>query len=374
MFAGRCSASGSGAVLKTPAASCIVASSVRLSQDLERKLCQQDWCESATCCMLEIDGFQSVGTLSSVASFRRAGAPKTLARLRVPATQRVRSRFLMESSLRGSLGSSGSGSSVADSVLKQLASLEQSLSSNLAGLRQIQATVAAMEGTGKPETQSQRVARSRIFELITFVILASNAIWTGQLCVEIEVNDAPIILQAHAAVILIESFFVLYFTLEIGLRFGAFKRRRRRECMHAAHMVRPVIQRTLVRSLPSAWLETLTCDACRDGWFAFDTVLVILMWFETWLLSLVQIFFGDISNSSSFRLIRLLRLTRMARMARLLRSVPELLIIVRAIAIALRSVFFLMVLPFGLVYVFALLFSQLFDGKNQPPGLPGFQL
>ena len=61
-------------------------------------------------------------------------------------------------------------------------------------------------------------------------------------------------------------------------------------------------------------------------------------------------------------------------MARLLRSVPELLIIVRAIAIALRSVFFLMVLLFGLVYVFALLFSQLFDGKNQPPGLPGFQL
>ena len=58
----------------------------------------------------------------------------------------------------------------------------------------------------------------------------------------------------------------------------------------------------------------------------------------------------------------------MARMARLLRSVPELLIIVRAIAIALRSVFFLMVLLVGLVYVFALLFNQLFDGKNQPAG------
>ena len=66
--------------------------------------------------------------------------------------------------------------------------------------------------------------------------------------------------------------------------------------------------------------------------------------------------------------MRLLRLTRMARMARLLRSVPELLIIVRAIAIALRSVFFLMVLLVGLVYVFSLLFNQLLDGKNQPPG------
>ena len=36
--------------------------------------------------------------------------------------------------------------------------------------------------------------------------------------------------------------------------------------------------------------------------------------------------------------MRLLRFTRLARMARLLRSIPELLIIVRAIAIALRSV------------------------------------
>ena len=50
---------------------------------------------------------------------------------------------------------------MADSVLKQLASLEQSLSSNLAGLRQIQATVAAMEGTGKPETQSQSLQSQR---------------------------------------------------------------------------------------------------------------------------------------------------------------------------------------------------------------------
>ena len=40
-------------------------------------------------------------------------------------------------------------------------------------------------------------------------------------------------------------------------------------------------------------------DAFRDGWFAFDMVLVILMWFETWLLSLIQLVSGDISSSSS---------------------------------------------------------------------------
>ncbi|CAE7282106.1 Sh, partial [Symbiodinium pilosum] len=178
----------------------------------------------------------------------------------------------------------------------------------------------------------QQVARSRIFEIITFMILVCNAVWTG---IEIEINDAPVILQAHVAIILTENLFVLFFTFELAVRFGAFRRK---------------------------------CDACRDGWFAFDTALVMLMWFETWFLSLVQFFANDPSSSSSFRLMRLLRLTRMARMARLLRSVPELLIIVRAIAIALRSVFFLMVLLVGLVYVFSLLFNQLLDGKNQPPG------
>ena len=40
----------------------------------------------------------------------------------------------------------------------------------------------------------------------------------------------------------------------------------------------------------------------------------------------------------------------------------------------LRSeVFFLMVLLLGLVYIFALFFTQLLDGKNQPPGVLALQ-
>ncbi|CAK9083685.1 unnamed protein product, partial [Durusdinium trenchii] len=109
-------------------------------------------------------------------------------------------------------------------------------------------------------------------------------------------------------------------------------------------------------------------EALRDAWFLFDGVLVFLMWSETWLLSICLALFAPDASSSGFRLMRLLRFTRLARMARLLRSIPELLIIVRAIAIALRSVFFLMVLLVGLVYVFALLFMELLDGKNQAPG------
>ncbi|CAJ1360356.1 unnamed protein product, partial [Effrenium voratum] len=178
----------------------------------------------------------------------------------------------------------------------------------------------------------QRVARSRAFELATFAALASNALWTG---IEMEINDAPAIQQAHPAIIVIENLFILFFSLELALRFGAFRRKK---------------------------------QALRDFWFVFDASLVLLMWSETWVLSLCLALFAPGTGSERFRLLRLLRFTRLARMARLLRSIPELLIIVRAIAIALKSVFFLMVLLLGLVYVFALLFTQLMDGKNQPPG------
>ncbi|CAJ1436142.1 unnamed protein product [Effrenium voratum] len=40
-----------------------------------------------------------------------------------------------------------------------------------------------------------------------------------------EINDAPAIQQAHPAIIVIENLFILFFSLELALRFGAFRRR-----------------------------------------------------------------------------------------------------------------------------------------------------
>jgi hypothetical protein len=56
---------------------------------------------------------------------------------------------------------------------------------------------------------------------------------------------------------------------------------------------------------------------------------------------------------------RLLKLARIARMARLLRSAPELLVMIKALSIALRSVAFAFILLGFLIYVFAILFTQL---------------
>merc|ERR1719183_2384679 len=66
-----------------------------------------------------------------------------------------------------------------------------------------------------------------------------------------------------------------------------------------------------------------------------------------------------LGNASLLRLLRLLRLSRMARMARLLRSMPELLVLIKGMIAAIRSVFFTLLLLFLLLYVFSILFRQL---------------
>merc|ERR1719345_549936 len=69
---------------------------------------------------------------------------------------------------------------------------------------------------------------------------------------------------------------------------------------------------------------------------------------------------GDgLGNTSILRLVRLLRLTRMARMIRLLRAMPELMILVKGISVAMRSVFFTLCLLFLEIFIFAIAFTQL---------------
>merc|ERR1712003_287953 len=101
----------------------------------------------------------------------------------------------------------------------------------------------------------------------------------------------------------------------------------------------------------------------KDGWFVFDTFMVTMMIFETWIMFVVVAAAGgggqSLGNAGMLRILRLLRLSRMARMARLLRSMPELLILIKGMVAALRSVFFTLLLLVILMYVFAILFRQM---------------
>merc|ERR1719265_1702587 len=88
------------------------------------------------------------------------------------------------------------------------------------------------------------------------------------------------------------------------------------------------------------------------------------MIFETWIMMVLMLVAGGgsssgMGNASLLRLLRLLRLSRMARMARLLRSMPELLVLIKGMIAAIRSVFFTLLLLVLLLYVFSILFRQM---------------
>jgi len=128
-----------------------------------------------------------------------------------------------------------------------------------------------------------------------------------------------------------EHLFCIYFSVEWIVRFCAFRRK---------------------------------CDCLFDAWFVFDSIMVILMVGETWVMTIVTQTMGleggsPLGNTSVLRLFRLLRLARLLRM---LRSLPELMILIKGMVTAMTSVLYVMGLLVMLTYVFAIAFTQLTVG------------
>lgn len=141
-----------------------------------------------------------------------------------------------------------------------------------------------------------------------------------------------------------EHFFCVFFSLELLIRFCAFQSKR---------------------------------DCSKDAWFVFDSCLVFVMVLDTWIISFITQILADgatannVANANSalpnigiLCMARLLRLTCMARMARLLRSCPELFVLLKGMAVAVWSVFFILVLLFVGLYVFGIAFVQLLSGEE----------
>lgn len=124
-----------------------------------------------------------------------------------------------------------------------------------------------------------------------------------------------------------ENFFCVYFTLEVIIRYLAFKRK---------------------------------MDCLFDGWMVFDSTLVAIMILETWILP----FLGDSDIPIDFAILRLLRLLRITRMGKLMRFFPELQIIVKGMLAAVRSVSVTLGMLILIWYIFAILFTdQYHQGK-----------
>jgi hypothetical protein len=185
--------------------------------------------------------------------------------------------------------------------------------------------------TGKVAT----IAKSSLFENVTFAVIFVNAIWIS---IDMDNNDAPVLFEAHPVFFIAENAFCLYFTVELVIRFLAFKRK-------------------------------LNC--LKDFWFTFDCFLVTVMVLETWVLTAALFFLSSEGNSSPFgnlsvlRIFRIAKMIRITRMARLLREVPELVVLLKGIGAALRTVGVFSVLWLIIIYVFAIIFRSSSDGDSK---------
>eukprot|EP00927_Polykrikos_kofoidii_P073781 TRINITY_DN69804_c0_g1_i1.p1 TRINITY_DN69804_c0_g1~~TRINITY_DN69804_c0_g1_i1.p1 ORF type:complete len:720 (-),score=67.83 TRINITY_DN69804_c0_g1_i1:288-2447(-) len=173
----------------------------------------------------------------------------------------------------------------------------------------------------------QKIARNSIFENITLAVILLNTLW---LSIDMSYNTSTIQNDALPIFIIMDNVFVFYFSFEWSVRFGAFQSK---------------------------------LNALRDAWFVFDTAMVALMVFETW----IMFIFVEVSSfktmfradTAIFGVIRLLRLSRLARLAYIFRRVPELIILVKGVGAAMRSVVWSFVLLLLVLYVFAVLFNSL---------------
>lgn len=175
---------------------------------------------------------------------------------------------------------------------------------------------------------AQAVARSSIFENVTLGVILFNAVW---IAVDTDFNLADFLLDADPPFIVAENFFCAYFSMEWLTRFCAFRRKR---------------------------------DGLQDFWFVFDSALAGLMVLETWVMTSIMYASKSSSSGTPFdpavlKLFRLMRLSRMMRMARLLRAMPELMILIKGMAVAMRSVVFTLSLLMIIMYVFAIAIRQL---------------
>jgi len=194
-----------------------------------------------------------------------------------------------------------------------------------------------VEDLYKEHGRSPAIAKNSYFKNATLLVIFINTIW---IAIETDNNKADVLCNADWAFIVIDNFFCTFFVFEILVRFFSFRRK---------------------------------CQAVTDGWFVFDLFLVALMVWETWIsVALYIVMGGDVGMGSSatsiFRIFRLFRLTRVARLARLLRSMPELMILIKGMLMAMRSVFATLCLLVIIIYVFAIFFTQLLSDTEVGKG------
>jgi len=177
-----------------------------------------------------------------------------------------------------------------------------------------------------------QIATSKVFEFSTLGMICFNALaigydadYTARWGMPGNLYECPI------GFIIIENTFALYFTTEVLIRFLAYKKK---------------------------------SSCLTDAWFVFDSILVTMMVAETWILPFLGSG-GPLSQLSIFRLLRLLRITRISR---LMRAVPEMMVIIKGMVAATRTVVCTGALLMLVLYTFCILFTDAYHEKAVPEG------
>jgi len=197
---------------------------------------------------------------------------------------------------------------------------------------------------------AQHIAKSNLFDRISLFVTCFNAFW---IAIDADLNKSQTIADATLAFLIVENFFCLFFLVEIIIWFLAFESK---------------------------------SNCLRDGWFVFDAILSFMMVLETWVLYMVIYALGADpvkGVGATFRLFRfaklsritkIARLSKIIRLVRLARSVPELLVVLKAMKFALRSVLVFFLVWGLIIYAFAILLRQLTEdndiGRKYFPDIP----
>lgn len=192
------------------------------------------------------------------------------------------------------------------------------------------------------ETGCGAIARNKYFEYTTLAVICLNALYLGY---DSDYNarwEKPEKLYDSNlyGFIIFDNFFCVYFTIEVLIRFLAYK--------NVEH-------------------------SCCDLSFVFDLFLVVLMIVETWVFA----FIGTIDALKQVSILRLLRLARLLRMGKIMRYFPELQLIVKGMVAAVRAVACCAALQLLCLYVFAIIFTSEYHQGLKPdddPDIPEIEV
>lgn len=170
-------------------------------------------------------------------------------------------------------------------------------------------------------SKAQHIIRHPWWEQAILTVICANAAWIG---FDVDWNDTVSPVPSPVFVVG-ENVFCFLFTVELLMRFFAYNKK-----------IDFFIE-------SEAWKSNV-----------FDLFLVSLMILEVWILAPL----ATTAHMNQFMVVRLLRLLRLLRISRIFRMVPELGMMVRNMAQAARSVSSTLILEIGIIYAFAVIFTQ----------------